>query len=91
MSLKFKKNRSVDFTYHAVPMRYTGIKHPNDASKELVLVDSYKHKWLAAYRSDKTNRVGRTFILDKGVKNGKEGFYHRGKLVVLPKRGGWVF
>lgn len=87
MSRKFDKNRSVDPYYLMIPMRYTGIKHRNDASKELVLIDSYKYEWLAAYRSNKTNRVGRTFILKKA----KGGFYHRGKLIVLPKSGGWVF
>jgi hypothetical protein len=90
MSLKFEKGRSVDYRYHAIPLQYTGIKHPNDAKKELVLIDDYKTQWLAAYRSDKTNRVGRTFMLKKGTKNGKRGFYHRGKFIDLSKSG-WVW
>lgn len=34
MSLKFQKNRSVPFAYHAVPMYYTGIHHPENKDKE---------------------------------------------------------
>lgn len=90
MSQKFEKNRSVDFRYLAVPMCYTGIKHRHDAKKELVLIDFLHNHWIAAYRSDRTQRVGRTFKLPLGEKNGKPGFYHRGKLYTYSK-GGWVW
>ena len=39
MSLKFEKNRSVSYGYCKIPLFYTGIKHPNNKDKELVLMD----------------------------------------------------
>jgi hypothetical protein len=41
MSLKFGKNREVSVQYAKIPLYYTGISHPNNRDKELVLMDKW--------------------------------------------------
>ena len=62
MSLKFNKNRSVDLLYCKIPLKYTGIIHPN---KELVLMDSLGSYYSAAWRNNKRNTIGIEFLLKK--------------------------
>lgn len=90
MAKKFHKNRSVQFAYHAVPIYYTGIIHPNNKDRELVLVDDYGQHFMAAWRNNKLCRVGRHFVLKKEIQNKKVGFVHKDKFIALRKRGGWV-
>ncbi|MDR2835867.1 MAG: hypothetical protein LBV69_06700 [Bacteroidales bacterium] len=90
MSKKFEKNRSVSFSYFAIPLYYTGIKHPNNNDKELVLIDDYSRHYLAAYRNNSLCKVGIHFILKKEMENGKSGFIFKGKFFQLRKYG-WVF
>lgn len=63
MSQKFGKDRSVDFGYHAIPLKYTGIINPKNSDKELVLMDYFGKHYSAAWRNNKTNKVGITFLL----------------------------
>lgn len=88
MSLKFKKGRAVDFAYHAIPILYTGIKHPTNAAKELVLIDDLGKHSVAAYRNMKTDKVGIHFL----IKNIEGGFVFKDKKILFKKlkSGGWV-
>lgn len=89
MSLKFGKNRSVYYGYHACPLRYPGIKHATRPQTELVLLDDLGKMYLAAYRNNQTSKVGITFLLKKEVKNGKSGFIFKDKFFANT-RYGWV-
>ena len=92
MSKKFFKDREVPFYYHAVPIKYTGIKHPNRHDTELVLLDGYKNAYLAAYRNNDTNKVGRHFLLKREVRSGKLGFVFKDKFYAHCNSGiGWVW
>ena len=69
MSLKFEKNRSVSNGYAKIPMYYTGIKHPNNKSKELVLMDRIGDNYTACWRNNKRGMVGIEFLV-KAVSGG---------------------
>jgi hypothetical protein len=96
MSLKFKKNRSVDVVYMVVPLLYTGILHRTNKNKELVLIDNLGKHWIAAYRNHsvdldkKSSAIGRTFLVKSGTQNGKRGFYYKDKFYYFT-RYGWVW
>ena len=83
MSLKFEKDREVSFGYAKIPMYYTGIKHPNNKDKELVLMDSFGKHYSACWRNMTTSKTGIEFLLkstDKGfIFKDKE--YSRGSRV----------
>lgn len=91
MSLKFQKNRSVPFAYHAVPMYYTGIIHPTNKDKELIIVDFLGKHCIAAWRNNKRNMVGIHFLLKEEQRKGKFGFIFKDKFIPFNKRSGWVF
>lgn len=91
MSRKFDKNRSVDYKYHEIPLKYTGIRHPNNNNKELVLVDDYGKHYIAAYRNEKTNKVGIHFLLKKVISKGKYGFIFKDKFYSVKDKSGWVW
>lgn len=65
MSLKFEKNRSVSIAYSCAPLKYTGIISSKNKDKELVLIDDFGKHYVAAWRNNKVNKVGRTFLLKK--------------------------
>lgn len=90
MAKKFHKDREVPHSYHAVPIYYTGIKHPANKDRELVLVDDHFNHFVAAWRNNKLCRVGIHFILQKEWKNNKSGFIFKDKFVALRKKTGWV-
>lgn len=90
MSKKFDKNRSVDYRYLACPLKYTNIFHPNNHNKELVLLDQLGKSYTAAWRNDKTNKIGITFLLKIDKVNGKNGFWFKDKFY-SHNRSGWVW
>lgn len=63
MSLKFSKNREVDEGYCKMPMYYTGIIHPNNKNKELVIMDQIGKNYSAAWRNNDLNKIGIEFLL----------------------------
>jgi len=85
MSKKFHKNREVTFAYFHVPLCYTFIKHPTKPHKELVLIDSFKTHYVAAYKNMRTCKVGRTFLIEKT----KLGFIFKNKHY-KHSNAGWV-
>jgi len=92
MSKKFETNRSVPVNYFVMPLYYTGIEHPNNKDKELVLIDDYCNHYVAAYRNNRLCKVGIHFLLKKEQKNGKCGFVFKGKFYGFKKRRyGWVY
>ena len=86
MSRKFHKDREVDPSYLHVPLKYTFIKHPTNPDKELVLIDDLGKHYTAAWRNNKTNRVGIVFLL----KRTEKGFIHKDK-EYKHNGSGWVF
>lgn len=75
MSQKFGKNREVSVGYCKVPMYYTGIKHPANSDKELVLMDAMGHKYTACWRNNRLCKVGIEFLVEAT----KNGFIFKGK------------
>lgn len=75
MSKKFGKDRSVSESYAKVPIAYTGIKHPTNPNKELVLIDDFGKHYTACWRNRETGRVGITKLVLKTEK----GFMFKGK------------
>lgn len=63
MSLKFGKDREVSHGYAKVPMYYTGIKHPNNNNKELVLMDRMGDNYTACWRNNATCKTGIEFLV----------------------------
>jgi hypothetical protein len=61
MSIKFSKNRSVDYLYMKMPMFYTGIINSKNHNKELVIIDDFKYFFIACWRNNKTNKCGINF------------------------------
>lgn len=82
MSLKFGKDRAVSFGYAMVPLFYTGIKHPHNKNKELVLMDYMGGKFTACWRNNKLHKVGIEFLV-KAVDN---GFVFKDKVYPLGNR-----
>ena len=69
MSLKFSKSREVSFGSAKCPLYYTGIKHPNNKDKELVLMDKLGDSYSACWRNNNLCNVGMEFLVkatDKG-------------------------
>lgn len=85
MSLKFEKDRSVSPQYAKIPLRYTSINHPNNADKELVLMDYFGKHYVAAWRNNNTDKIGITFLL----KSTPGGFMYKDK-EYKHNRSGWV-
>lgn len=52
MSQKFEKGRSVSAGYCKIPIQYTGIIHPNNKNKELVLMDVMGKNYVACWRNN---------------------------------------
>lgn len=69
MSLKFDKNREVCSSYIKIPLYYTGIKHPNNSNKELVLMDRLGDNYSACWRNNKLDTIGIEFLV-QSIKNG---------------------
>lgn len=90
MSKKFTKNRSVDWRYLHVPLKYCNKVPCDNINKEFVLIDDYGKNFLAGYRNNETCRVGRTFLVKKIIKNKNTGFIYKGKFYKL-NNSGWVF
>lgn len=86
MSQKFGKGRSVEIAYMSVPLKYTSIKHANNSDKELVLIDDFGKHYVAAYRNNKTCKIGIHFLL----KRTENGFIFKGK-EYKHNGSGWVF
>ena len=87
MSIKFKKDREVEFGYEKIPIKYTGITRPNNRNKELVLMNDYGDHYAAAWRNNKLCKIGITFLLEKT----EEGFIFKGKEHKHKDSGcGWV-
>jgi hypothetical protein len=63
MSQKFKKDREVTVSYSKIPLFYTGIKHPNNHRKELVLMDRFGDNYSACWRNNKTGKLGIEFLV----------------------------
>lgn len=63
MSQKFGKNRSVSLSYCKIPLLYTGIKHPNNKNKELVLMDRIGDNYTACWRNNELSKVGIEFLI----------------------------
>ena len=81
MSLKFEKNRSVSYGYCKIPLFYTGIKHPNNKDKELVLMDRIGPNYTACWRNNKTSKVG----IEKLIVATESGFIFKDKEYSLSK------
>ena len=79
MSLKFEKDRSVSFGYVKIPMFYTGLIHPNNKNKELVLMDRLGGNYTACWRNNKLCKVGIEFL----VKAVDDGFIFKDKVHAL--------
>ncbi len=93
MSLKFQKDRSVEYWYTMIPIYYTGIRH-STRNSELVLMDDYGKHYVAAYRSNNTSKVGRTFLLKKERRGKKAGFMFKDKFRSFSMKhpsSGWVW
>lgn len=75
MSFKFGKNREVSAAYATIPLYYTGITHPNNHHKELVLIDRIGGNYTACWRNNHLYKVGITFLLQAT----ENGFMFRGK------------
>lgn len=73
---KFDKNRSVSSSWENIPSYYTGIRRNG---KELVIMEFFGKHLSAAWRSDKTNKIGIRFLLKLEDKNNKPGFILKGK------------
>ena len=69
MSLKFSKNREVTTGYAKIPLYYTGVKHPNNNNKELVLMDRMGDNYTACWRNNELCTVGIEFLV-KAVHGG---------------------
>ena len=83
MSLKFGKNREVTTGYAKIPLYYTGVKHPNNKNKELVLMDRLGDNYTACWRNNELCKVGIEFLV-KAVDGGfifKDKTYPLGCLV----------
>ena len=63
MSLKFGKNREVTTGYAFIPIFYTGIKHPHNKNKELVLMDKIGKYYTACWKNMENNRCGIQFLV----------------------------
>jgi hypothetical protein len=83
---KFGKDRSVDSSWEQIPMCYTGIKHPNNPNKELVIKEFFGDKLEIAWRNMKLCKMG----IGKLVPRTKKGFLYKGKEFKFT-RSGWVF
>ena len=79
MSKKFDKNRSVSMGYCKIPMYYTGINHPNNNDKELVIMDRLGKNYTACWRNEKLCKVGIEFLLSATEK----GFIFKDKEISL--------
>ena len=79
MSRKFEKNRSVSDGYCKIPLYYTGIKHPENKNKELVLMDQIGKNYSAAWRNNKRCSIGIQFLLP--IIDG--GFIFKDKRILL--------
>lgn len=79
MSLKFSKYREVSIGYAKIPLFYTGIKHPHNNNKELVLMDHLGKAYTACWRNNKLNKVGIEFL----VKTVDNGFVYKDKVYPL--------
>ena len=89
MSHKFDKNRSVSFSYCKIPLIYTGIFHPNNKSKELVLMDRVgKKHYTACWRNNERSAIGIEFLLTAIP----GGFIFKDKEIKFSQIGnGWVW
>jgi hypothetical protein len=63
MSKKFNKDRSVSVAYAKIPLYYTGIIHPNNINKELVLMDRLGKNYTACWRNNTTSKTGIEFLI----------------------------
>ena len=73
MSKKFHDDRSVTSTYAKTPMYYTGILHPSNKNKELVIMDRFGKSYTACWRNNHLCKVGIEFLL----KATKQGFIYK--------------
>lgn len=83
---KFGKDRSVDFSWEKIPMVYTGIIHPNNTNKELVIKEFFGSKVEICWRNNKLSKMG----IGKLVSRTEKGFLYKGKEIILTSSG-WVF
>lgn len=83
---KFGKDRSVDLSWEKVPMQYTGIRHPQNKDKELVIKEFLGDKAEVCWRNNRLSKMG----IGQLVPLTKEGFLFRGKEVKF-KNGNWVW
>lgn len=81
---KFGKDRSVDFSWEKVPMVYTGIKHPTNPDKELVIKEFFGSKVEVCWRNIRLTKMG----IGKLVPRTERGFIFKGKEIEI--RGGRV-
>ena len=80
---KFGKNRSVDFSWEKIPMCYTGIKHPQNPDKELIIKEFFGNSVEIAWRNNKLSKIG----IGKLVPKTKKGFLYKGKEIKFTKDG----
>lgn len=83
---KFGKDRSVDFSWDKIPMLYTGIKHPQNKDKELVVKEFFGSKVEICWRNNKLSKMG----IGKLVPRTERGFLYKGKEVKF-RAYGWVW
>lgn len=74
MSLKFERNRSVSEGYCKIPMYYTGITHPRNKNKELVLMDQIGKTFTACWRNNKLDKTGIEFEVPVFKGKGQKGY-----------------
>jgi hypothetical protein len=87
MSHKFGKDREVSVSYAKIPLYYTGIKHPHQKHKELVLLDDFGKHYSACYRNNDLCKLGIEFLLRKI----KGGFVFKDKEYKFNGSSGWVY
>lgn len=83
---KFGKDRSVDSGWEKIPFYYTGIKHPTNKDKELVVKEFFGKNVEVCWRNNKLYKMG----IGQLVPRVKGEFIFKGKVIKFRKRGGYV-
>lgn len=83
---KFEKDRGVSIAWEKIPMLYTGIKHPHNPDKELVIKQFFGDKVEICWRNNRLSKMG----IGKLVQKTQDGFMYKGKEIKYGKNG-WVW
>lgn len=79
MSLKFGKNREVTTGYCKIPLYYTGLIHPKNKDKELVIMDRLGDNYTVCWKNNRLCKTGIEFL----VRAVEGGFYFKDKIYNL--------